>query len=300
MLADIAWRNPHILLEIATVGPDGNERVLSMEANSLYVFQRLGIERNDFEIGARIRIAARQSTRRETDFLATNLLLANDREFLLSAASTPRWNAATTIGRIQTREEDARRQVALDGNTGIFRVWSVPQPSGREWHVEPTQATLTARAEWNYLDNFSIRCEPEGMPRIMLNPHPFEFVDEGDRVLVRIELYDRLRIIHMDRTAPPQDEPASDLGYSVGAWDEDTLVVTTTNVSWPYFDNFGTPQGPEATIVERYSLADGGARLDYEFTVTDSDAFEEPAAVTGHMMALGEPIERYNCIPRGQ
>ena len=150
------------------------------------------------------------------------------------------------------------------------------------------------------MDNFSIRCEPEGMPRIMLNPHPFEFVDEGDRILVRIELYDRLRTIHMNRSEPPLNEPASDLGYSAGAWEEDTLVVTTTILSWPWFDNFGTPQSPESTIVERYTVTDGGARLDYEFTVTDPSAFEEPAVVTGHMLALGEPIERYNCTPRSQ
>ena len=280
------------------MAPDGNERILRMESNSPYMFQRLGIGRDDFEVGASIRIAARQSTRRETDFVATNLLLPNERELLLSGRSEPRWNAATTIGGNRSRQEDATRQVARDGHTGIFRVWSVPHPSGREWHVVPTEATLAARAEWDYLDNFTARCEPEGMPRIMLNPHPFEFVDEGNRILIRIELYDRLRTVHMGRAEAPADEPASDLGYSTGAWDQDTLVVTTTNLSWPWFDNAGTPQSPESAIVERYTVADGGARLDYEITVTDSYAFEEPAVVAGHMLALGEPIERYNCIPR--
>ena len=45
VLVDLQWRNPHILLDIATAGPDGNEQILSMEAGSIYVFQRMGIER---------------------------------------------------------------------------------------------------------------------------------------------------------------------------------------------------------------------------------------------------------------
>ena len=45
VLVDLQWRNPHILLDIATAGPDGNEQILSMEAGSIHVFQRMGIER---------------------------------------------------------------------------------------------------------------------------------------------------------------------------------------------------------------------------------------------------------------
>ena len=66
-----------------------------------------------------------------------------------------------------------------------------------------TGAAVAARDQWDPDDNFTTRCEQEGMPRIMTNPHPFEFVEEGERIVVNSELYDIVRTIHMDRAHPP-------------------------------------------------------------------------------------------------
>ena len=93
------------------------------------------------------------------------------------------------------------------------------------------------------------RCEPEGMPRIMRNPPPFEFVDHGSEISLASELYDLVRTIHMS-SAPPPDAPASPLGYSTGRWEGDTLIVTTTQINWPYFDNIGTPQSARVAIMK--------------------------------------------------
>ena len=161
-----------------------------------------------------------------------------------------------------------------------------------------TPAAVAARSSFDLLDNFATRCEPEGMPRLMFNPHPFEFIDRGVTIALRAELYDQERTIHLDRTEPPAGEPSSRLGYSVGRWEGRDLVVTTTRVDWPYFDNAGSPQSEAVEIVERCSLNDEQTELAFRVTVTDATTFTAPAVVEGKWLARGDTIARYDCQPR--
>ena len=135
------------------------------------------------------------------------------------------------------------------------------------------------------------------MPRIMVNPHPFEFIDRGNEITLRTELYDIVRTIHMDREAPPDEEPWSRLGYSVGTWDDNDLVVTTSRVNWPWFDNAGTRQSEQVVVTERFTLSEDQTRLDFEVSVVDDATFTEPAVLRGYWLALGESIAVYDCVP---
>ena len=167
---------------------------------------------------------------------------------------------------------------------------------GQQMAKQPfTAAAIAARDSYDMLDNFATRCEGEGMPRIMVNPHSFEFIDHGDEILLLTELYDTERIIHMGEADVPADAPASKLGYSVGAWEGETLVVTTARVNWPFFDNRGSGQSDTVRIVERFTLSDDQTRLDFETTVIDPPNLYEPAVLQGHWLALGHTLPAYNC-----
>src|SRR5690606_34253082 len=105
------------------------------------------------------------------------------------------------------------------------------------------------------------------------------------------------RVIHMNRAAPPAGEPASRLGYSVGAWQNGALVVRTTLVDWPYFDNIGTPQSEDVVITERFVLSADQGTLDYELTVVDGATFTAPAVIERQWTAHDSAIQRYDCKP---
>ena len=87
------------------------------------------------------------------------------------------------------------------------------------------------------------------------------------------------------------------LDYSVGHWDGDTLVVETTNIDRPYFDDVGTPMSSALQTVERYPLSADGQRVNMEMTVTDPVTFTEPGHLTGTYWVLvpGEQIKPYEC-----
>ncbi len=288
-IVDVNWRNPHVGITVEAVNDRGLSETWEMEGNSIYNLRRQGVTADLFPIGQRVVVSGRASTREENMMLMDTIVMPDGREFVL-------WDLS---GRVDVQESVVD---AANENKGIFRVWSVPRANIaanlQQLVDQPfTEAAVAARASWNPLDNFATRCEPEGMPRIMVNPHPFEFIDRGDSITLRTELYDIERTIHMNRSEAPADAPASRHGYSIGRWDGEDLVVTTTRISWPYFDNRGTPQSEDVQLVERFDLSEDQARLNFTVTVTDPATFTSPAVLSGYWEALGETIPAYDCQP---
>ena len=100
----------------------------------------------------------------------------------------------------------------------------------------------------------------------------------------------------MQADADAGDEPASNYGYSVGRWEDDVLVVRTTRVSAPFFDDLGTPFSEGAVIVERFEPSDDQRSLSYEAVVTDPRIFERPATMRDSFVWIpGEQIKPFNC-----
>jgi hypothetical protein len=130
----------------------------------------------------------------------------------------------------------------------------------------------------------------------MWYPHPYEFIDAGREIQLKLEMYDLTRTIHMDGAVQPEDVAPSRMGYSVGRWENDnTLVIETTRLNWNYYDTTGTPQSDAAEVTERYTLSADRSRIDYQITTIDPQTFTEPATISGHWLALGEEIVPYEC-----
>jgi hypothetical protein len=285
------WRNPHVILTVEATNDRGLVETWTMETSGIYPLERAGVTSDMLGVGQELVIAGRRSSREPAKMLALSAELRDGTQL-------PLWFRLA----VDNFDDDAALIDAAAENRGIFRVWSVPATnmfaSVEQMTDQPfTASAVAARASWDVLDNFATRCEPEGMPRIMVNPHPFEFVDRGDTLLLRTELYDIERVIRMDAATPPADAPASPLGYSIGRWENGDLIVRTTRVSWPYFDNIGTPLTENAVITERFSLSEDQARLDFEVRVEDPAIFTRPARIAGHWLALGEQVGRFDCQP---
>ena len=288
-LVRVDWRNPHIGLTLSVPGEDGVAQEWLVEGNSIYNLQRRGISRARFEPGRSVTVTGRVSTREDRQLLMTGIDFGDGTPVAFTGRQAPEGYVDSVVD-------------AVAEGRGIFRVWSMPAADRAAIQAQIadqpfTEEAIAARASWDLLDNFSTRCEPEGMPRIMINPHPFEFIDQGDRIVLRTELYDIERTIHMRGDANPEDVPASRLGYSTGRWEDGTLIVRTSRVDWPYFDRAGTPQSDAVEILERFELSDDQSRLNFDITVTDPATFSRPARLSGYWLALGESILRYDCQP---
>jgi hypothetical protein len=133
------------------------------------------------------------------------------------------------------------------------------------------------------------------MPFIMEQPYPIELVRDGDDIVLKMEEYDTVRRIEMSAAAASAGPPTL-LGFSRGRWDGATLVVTTTNIAYRWFNGTGIPLGPAATTEERFTLNADGSRIDYTMTVTDPATFTAPVTVRkAWEWRPGEQLRPYEC-----
>jgi hypothetical protein len=73
-------------------------------------------------------------------------------------------------------------------------------------------------------------CVPPGMPGIMAQPYPVEFLFTPGKVTVAIEAYSQMRRIFTDGRPQPPDPDPTFQGHSIGHWEGDTLVVDTVAI----------------------------------------------------------------------
>ena len=120
--------------------------------------------------------------------------------------------------------------------------------------------------------------------------------DEGDRIIFESWEYNGIRTIYMDTATAPEPEP-SNVGYSTGSWFDDTLVVTTTHIDFPYWAEFGLPQSNQGIIVERFTPSDDGNNLSYTLTVIDPVTMTRPFTVRDNRFwTPGREILPYDCV----
>jgi hypothetical protein len=124
-------------------------------------------------------------------------------------------------------------------------------------------------------DNDSANCLPPGMPGIMGQPYPMEFLLTPGKVTIVIEAYTQVRHIYTDGRPLPADPDPKFFGTSVGKWEGDTLVVDTVGFSPSTQLAANTPHGEKMRIAERFRLTAPDV-MTIDTTVTDPDALIAP------------------------
>jgi Family of unknown function (DUF6152) len=310
-LTELLWRNPHTYFTLRAIDANGAATNWEVETSSLSVLKRQGLVEGTLAIGDRIKIAGFPPVGAKREIYVRHVLLPDGRELLMDTGLTPRWSSRT-VGEasvLSIGEGDSSRP-----DFGLFRVWSFvrrgprlfPEVVDPTYDVQSYPMTDAARAALAAYDivteNPTANCAPKGMPTIMEQPYPIEFVAlEGGDVELRIEEYDLERVIHMAGAAAAPPPAPSPLGFSLGAWDGSDLVVTTTRVSWPFFSQIGIPQSADVAIVERFAPSPDGSRLDYRMTVTDPATFTEPVTLSTYWIWIpGVELLPYECQERGE
>src|SRR5688572_11211471 len=109
----------------------------------------------------------------------------------------------------------------------------------------------------------NFRCVPYGLARAAVNPLPIEIRRDGDNLTIVYEEWNQSRTIHMDGRAEPPNLAPTRLGYSVGRYEGDALVIETKAVEANLYYDFQSVGGHSAgaTFVEFYVIADDSRRL---------------------------------------
>jgi len=283
----VVWRNPHVRFTLSSLNDSGETIVWAVESIPVTRLSRVGVTSDLISVGDTVKLAGYPARRPVRDIYAINMLLGDGREILLDTP-VARWTG-NTLG---TGMDETPGDASADPTLGIFRVWSTDGSflstetrfltEGGTLNYPLTEVARAAQAAWDPLDpeNPFLTCTPKGMPIIMQQPNPTEFVDNEDQILLRMEEFDTVRVIWMTEDASVEDYSPTPLGHSIGHWEGNTLIVETKGISWGYFDQNGLQQSEAVETLEHFILNDAGSRLDYRLTVTDAWLFTEPVVLS--------------------
>jgi len=145
--------------------------------------------------------------------------------------------------------------------------------------IRPEAAAIfRQRTETAGKDIPTSHCLPGGVPFSSLIA-PFKIVQTPRVVVMLLEDNNPPRQIHTDRRKLPADPWPSWMGYSVGRWEGDALIVDTMGFndrSW--LDAFGHPHSESLHIVERFRRRDFG-HMDLALTIDDPKMYTKPFTV---------------------
>jgi hypothetical protein len=293
-ITEVLWANPHVRFKVRGAAPGGPEQVWEIESNSVSNVSRFGLTAELVAAGTHVKLAGNPGRHADNVLWVTNMLLPSGAEILFGAGIEPHWSQRT-IG------SDVRGAVSSGGGRrDFFRTWTnvtfPPEFWGKDLPLTPEAAAAQARFD-PVADEPTKNCAPKGMPFVMEQPYPMEIVDAGAAILLRLEEYDTVRRIDLAAGTTASAAPSL-LGTSIGRWEGDALVVTTTGIDYPWFNGTGIPEGPDVAIAERFALNADGSRLEYTMTVTDPATFTRPVTLRKEWeWRPGEEVRPYDCRP---
>lgn len=129
-----------------------------------------------------------------------------------------------------------------------------------------------------------LQCLPMGIPGIYFRPRTFQIVQLPRRAVMLFEVDHLWREIYMDGRSFPEVPLHTWMGYSIGHYEGDTLVIESRHFrGWEenahrWIDRLGHPFSSELRVVERFRRTSHD-RLVNEITIDD------PVAYTGQWTA---------------
>ncbi len=170
-----------------------------------------------------------------------------------------------------------------DGKPDFSGIWATRRDTrffqdlsagGAEIPMLPWAKTLYEQRKANLQKGHpSERCLGHGIADFDTHQTPRRIIQSSRVIAILFESYHQYRQILMDgRPLPEIDQPAF-LGYSVGRWEGDALVVETIGLNDQHWlDMNGHPQTEKTRIIERFRRPNFG-HIDIELTIDDSTAY---------------------------
>ncbi len=156
------------------------------------------------------------------------------------------------------------------------------------------EAWQAEKARGAHAQRRTANCLPPGMPQIMMQPYPVEFLFNPGLVVVAIETYSQSRHIFTDGRRHPADPDLTFQGHSIGHWEGQTLVVDSVGFSPLTEISLGVPHSDQMRITERVSLTDPG-HLRIVQTITDPKVLSRPWTLVWPYRRARDDIREFVC-----
>ena len=186
-----------------------------------------------------------------------------------------------------------------DGKLDLSGIWKgdQPVPYFGNLGLKPGELVLTPEGE-SLQKRFTGEqpCMPWPLP--VLDSYalfPFKIIQTAGEIVILHEHETLFRQIFLDGRQLPKDPNPTWLGYSVGKWDGDTLVVDTTGFNDKNAIPGAKPYSDALHITEQFRRPDFG-HLQIEFTVDDPKVYMKPWSFTRHYHLVDTELMEYICF----
>jgi hypothetical protein len=161
---------------------------------------------------------------------------------------------------------------AISGGLGVVEGGKIP------YKPEALKTRDENKANWLERDPV-VKCYLPGVPRATYLPHPFQIFLAPDATLITYEFAGADRIVYMNRD-DLEAQVDSWMGYNVGHWEGDTLVIDVTGqMPETWFDHAGNWHSDYMHVQEKYTLV-GPNVIQYSATITDDEVFNRPWTIS--------------------
>ena len=144
----------------------------------------------------------------------------------------------------------------------------------------------------------SLKCDPDGPPKVLNHPNPFEIVQIPGRMFMFFEEQHIWRTIWADGRELPKDPDPSYLGYAVGKWEGDSFVVETIGFNdSQWVDAYGNPRSEQTRLTERYRRLNHDT-LELQVTIDDPKSYTKAwiSPPKLHKLEPGWEIAEWFCV----
>jgi hypothetical protein len=232
----------------------------------------------------------------------------------LSASLSPlaaQWPSRPTPGVPRTPDGKVNLSApaprSADGKPDLSGVWRIhtnyllnATPDLKPEDIQPWAAAIYKQSGDNFRnDTDGINCLPPGPKTSTSVGSPVKIVQTPGLLIMLYEYQTIYRQVFTDGRGLPEDANPTWMGYSVGHWEDDTLVVTTNGFNdKTSLDLGGHPHSEALRITERFRRRDAG-HIDLKVTFEDPKAYNRTwtLPVDLDLMPDGELIE-YVCEDR--
>jgi hypothetical protein len=151
------------------------------------------------------------------------------------------------------------------------------------WGIKPEEQPLRPEAAAILAQRKSLlappnSCLPAGIPASLFI-FTFKVIQAPREIVILHEDQDPPRQIHTDGRPLPKDPQPSWMGYSVGKWEGDMLVVDSIGFNeMGWLDYEGHPRSESLRIRETYHRRDFG-HMDMEVTIEDPKYYTRPFSI---------------------
>lgn len=230
-ITEVQLRNPHSFYYLDVKAGDGQVERWELEAHSIALLRRMGIDRNTVVAGQRVTVAGMRS--RDPDrkvMFANEFVLETGERYVMGGLPDDSVVQQPGIplpeeGRFATAGDATPLSERLSGvwlwrSAGAHDVFNRDGPSP----MPLNETGLAARADYDPLNTPAMNCVPPNFPAMLYAPYLIRISVSEDEVMFEHEYYEVTRRVSL-RQSNRSMAPASEFGHATGTLSSDTLVV---------------------------------------------------------------------------